>query len=422
MASSPGGTSPSLGLRRGLPADAEACGRICYDAFRAIAERHGFPPDFPSPADAVAIVGRLLAHPGFHAIVAESDGRVVGSNFLDERSTIAGLGPITVDPGVQNAGVGRRLMLAAIERVRERHAPGVRLLQSAYHNRSLSLYTTLGFNVREPVVTLQGAAIGAEVPGYRVRQASEHDVEAGNRVCVAVHGHDRSGELRDAIREGSARVVEHGGRITGYTTGIAFFAHSVGKSNEDMKALIAAAPEFAGPGFLLPARNAELYRWCLARGLRVVQVMTLMTLGLYNEPAGAYLPTFHPLLAGAPAPGTTPRRQALLMDEPFAALDVQTRFQMQSFLLDIWRGSGKTVVFVTHHIDEAVYLADRVVVLTARPGRVLDSVAIDMPRPRSVIGVEFERHRAHFIDRLRAEVAKAFQEQELVEMLDTRIK
>lgn len=291
MASSPGGTSPSLRLRRGLPADAEACGRICYDAFRAIAERHGFPPDFPSPADAVATVGRLLAHPGFHAIVAESDGRVVGSNFLDERSTIAGLGPITVDTGVQNAGVGRRLMLAAIERVRERQAPGVRLLQSAYHNRSLSLYTTLGFNVREPVVTLQGAPIGAEVPGYRVSQASEYDVEAGNRVCVSVHGHDRSGELLDAIREGSARVVEHGGRITGYTTGIAFFAHSVGESNEDLKALIAAAPEFSGPGFLLPARNAELYRWCLAHGLRVVQVMTLMTLGLYNEPAGAYLPS-----------------------------------------------------------------------------------------------------------------------------------
>ena len=112
----------------------------------------------------------------------------------------------------------------------------------------------------------------------------------------------------------------------------------------------------------------------------------------------------------------------LLMDEPFAALDVQTRYQMQSFLLDIWQGSGKTVVFVTHHIDEAVYLADRVIVLTARPGRVLDSVVIDMPRPRSVIGAVFERYRALFVERLRAEVAKAFEEQELVEMLDTRIK
>jgi len=113
---------------------------------------------------------------------------------------------------------------------------------------------------------------------------------------------------------------------------------------------------------------------------------------------------------------------ALLMDEPFAALDVQTRYQMQSFLLDIWHGSGKTVVFVTHHIDEAVYLADRVMVLTARPGRVLDTVAIDMPRPRSVVGEAFERYRAMLVERLRAEVARAFQEQELVEMLDTRIK
>ena len=112
----------------------------------------------------------------------------------------------------------------------------------------------------------------------------------------------------------------------------------------------------------------------------------------------------------------------LLMDEPFAALDVQTRYQMQSFLLDIWQGSEKTVVFVTHHIDEAVYLADRVLILTARPGRLLDNVDIDMPRPRDVISPEFERYRALFVERLRAEVTKAFEEQELAEMLDTRIK
>jgi NitT/TauT family transport system ATP-binding protein len=112
----------------------------------------------------------------------------------------------------------------------------------------------------------------------------------------------------------------------------------------------------------------------------------------------------------------------LLMDEPFAALDVQTRFQMQKFLLDIWQGSGRTVIFVTHHIDEAIYLADRVIVLTARPGRVLSSVQIDLPRPREVASGEFDRHRVRFLDSLRSEVAKAFEEQELVEMLDTRIK
>lgn len=112
----------------------------------------------------------------------------------------------------------------------------------------------------------------------------------------------------------------------------------------------------------------------------------------------------------------------LLMDEPLAALDVQPRFQMQSFLPGIWQGSGKTVVFVMHHIDEAVYLAEREIILTARPGRLLDSVAIDMAHPRDVIGKDFEGSRALFVDRLRSEVTKAFQEQELAEMLDTRIK
>jgi histidinol phosphatase-like PHP family hydrolase len=138
---------------------------------------------------------------------------------------------------------------------------------------------------------MQGPAINESIPGYTVRRAQKSDQEACDRVCAAVHGHDRSGELIEAIQEGMARVVEHGGRITGYTTGIAFFAHSVGETNEDLKALIGAANEFGGAGFLLPARNGEMYRWSLARGLRVVQVMTLMTVGLYNEPAGAWLPS-----------------------------------------------------------------------------------------------------------------------------------
>ena len=67
--------------------------------------------------------------------------------------------------------------------------------------------------------------------------------------------------------------------------------HSVATSNPGLAALIAAAAEFGGPGFLLPASNGELLRWSLARGLRVVQVMTLMALGLYQKPRAAYLPS-----------------------------------------------------------------------------------------------------------------------------------
>ena len=108
---------------------------------------------------------------------------------------------------------------------------------------------------------------------------------------MSVHGHDRGREVADAIAQGTARVVEHGGRVTGYATSIGFFAHAVCQTNEELKALIGAAPSFGGPGFLLPTRNADLFRWCLAKGLRVVQPMTLMSRGLYQKPAGAFLPS-----------------------------------------------------------------------------------------------------------------------------------
>lgn len=278
-------------LRPGNAADAQPCGAIGYDAFKTIADQHNFPPDFPSPEVASEVLAWLLAHPGFYAVVAELDGRVIGSNFLDERSTVAGIGPITVDPAIQNRAVGRRLMQQVLERATERRFPGVRLVQAAYHNRSLSLYARLGFVAREPLSTMQGAPLAVQIPGYTVRRATVHDVDVCNQVCVRVHGHDRNGELLDAVKQGTATIVEHGGRITGYATPVAFLGHAVGETNDALKALIGAAPAFPGPGFLLPTRNGELFRWCLDHGLRVVQPMTLMSIGLYNEPAGAFLPS-----------------------------------------------------------------------------------------------------------------------------------
>ncbi len=97
--------------------------------------------------------------------------------------------------------------------------------------------------------------------------------------------------MADSIQQGTARLVECDGKITGYTSNLAFFGHSVGKCNDDIKALVLAASEFPGAGFFVPITNHELLSWCLANSLRVVKLMTLMTMGLYNEPQGAYLPS-----------------------------------------------------------------------------------------------------------------------------------
>jgi GNAT superfamily N-acetyltransferase len=278
-------------LRPGTPEDVQECGRICYQAFHDIATQHGFPSDFAGVEEGVGVCGALISHPGFYSVVAESDGRILGSNFLDERSSIAGVGPITVDPEVQNGGVGRALMLDVMERARDRGFVGTRLLQSGYHNRSLSLYAKLGFDPRDTLAAMQGMPLREEVHGFEVRDATEDDIEACNAVCHRVHGHDRGGELSDAIARETAKVVERDGRITGYTTGIAFLGHSVGEGNEDLQALIASAEQFVGPGFLVPIRNAELFRWCLDRGLRVVQLMTLMSVGFYQEPTALWMPS-----------------------------------------------------------------------------------------------------------------------------------
>lgn len=210
---------------------------------------------------------------------------------MDERNPIAGIGPITVDPKVQDRGVGRTLMIAVMDRAAEKGFAGVRLVQAAFHNRSLSLYTKLGFDTREPLSVMQGPPPREKRDGFVVRPARPADLDACNQVCHNVHGHQRGGELADAIKQGSAVVVERNGRVTGYASAIGFFGHAVGETNPDLQAMIASAEALLGPGILVPTRNAKLFRWCLENGLRVVEPMTLMTVGLYNEPCGAYLPS-----------------------------------------------------------------------------------------------------------------------------------
>lgn len=123
-------------------------------------------------------------------------------------------------------------------------------LGAEYHARALSLYAKLGFTVRDVLARVTGSPLARQLPGYTVRPATLSDLSACNAVCQHVHGHDRSGELRDAITQGSATVVEHAGQLRGYATVIGASGHAVGDSTTAVQALISAAPAFERGSFL----------------------------------------------------------------------------------------------------------------------------------------------------------------------------
>lgn len=281
----------NIALRTATLNDKMHCGQICFNAFQAIANQHQFPSEFPDINNTLAGISSLIANEGFYGVVAEQNGRIIGSNFLDIRGIIAGVGPISIAPEAQNSGLGRLLMHAVIEYGLSQNKAGIRLNTASHHGRSLSLYTKMGFKIQTPMMILQGPQIKASFPHHHVRKAMHSDLQTTSDLCKTIHGHERMQEVLDAIAQEEAIVVEREGRITGYSTGVSFFGHSVGETNSDIKALIAATPEYKGAGFLLPATNFELLNWCLEHGLKIVISMNYMTIGLYNNPQGAYLPS-----------------------------------------------------------------------------------------------------------------------------------
>jgi predicted N-acetyltransferase YhbS len=275
------------------PGDAEAAARILFEAFAGIHDHHRFPRDFPTLEAAAGLVDAFVANPGIWGVVAERDGRIVGSNFVDERGSVRGVGPITVAPEGQDSGVGRRLMRAVLERGKK--APGIRLLQDAFHMRSLALYESLGFDVKEPVAVVAGRPRSEPVSDVEVRPLQEEDLGACEELCARVHGYERTNEVRDAIQAFAPFVALRDGRIVAYATAVSFWPmnHGVAETGDDMKALLlgAAAAVEEPLAFLVPLRSELLFRWCLEEGLRLVKPMNLMALGDYREPKGTWFPS-----------------------------------------------------------------------------------------------------------------------------------
>ena len=286
---------PDLRLRAIEPGDHEATARITYEAFAGIHDHHRFPRDFPALDIARGLVAAFGTHPAIWGVVAESGGQVVGSNFLDERGPVRGVGPITVDPDAQAAGVGRLLMEAVIERGAQ--GDGIRLLQDSFNTASLALYSSLGFRVEEAVALMGGTPSARPPHGVEVRPLGEDDIPACQELCVRVHGFERTRELRDALESPalSPFVALREGQFVAYAATLDEFgaAYSVAESEDDMAALIAGAVGPDGPpaSFLLPLHQHDLLRWCLAAGLRIVKPMNYMVMGRYCRPRGAWTPS-----------------------------------------------------------------------------------------------------------------------------------
>lgn len=128
-------------LRPGVIEDAKECGRICYEAFKSIADQHRFPPEMPSIEIATALMTMRLSHLDFYSVVAELDGKIVGSIFLDERSVIAGGGPLSVDPPVMNGTIGSQLTQAMMDRATQQRFPGLRgvVIACKWRERSICM-------------------------------------------------------------------------------------------------------------------------------------------------------------------------------------------------------------------------------------------------------------------------------------------
>ena len=273
--------------------DIESCGRVGYQAHKTISSAHGYPSEQPSEEFGIGLIRSLLDNQNSWGVLAERQGRILGSIFLHKfpPSPVAVVGPLTVHPTAEGGGIGRKLMDAALIQASRQYHNQIRLVQSPSHIRSFVLYTKCGFTLREPLFLMQGPPLKSD----NIRSArlvlDDNDISLCNDFCKSAYGFSRDMELRQAIDQGVAFMIEQDGAVTGYAAGIGILCHSVAKSNEDLKALISNSSAILGPGFLVPARNYEIINWLLENGFQIGWPANLMTIGPYQEPLMPFLPS-----------------------------------------------------------------------------------------------------------------------------------
>lgn len=289
----------SVTIRPVRPDDVPTLGRICFDAFGALQDRHGVPRDFDSVDIATMVVGMCASRPDIAGFVAEDRGQMLGSNFLwcsdadgaAMKDGVAGVGPITIHPGAQSRGVGRALMLAVLEEAARRGIRKVCLQQEAINTTSLSLYTKLGFDWREAVSLMALAPAPADDP--RISPVTPDDLPAIGEISARHFGASRRNEAAAYAPIGMPGfILRKRGTPTGYVFP-GFLGHGFAESPEDMAALVGHAARHAPPMFhrmLVPLSQNDLHRRLMAAGCRSMKLFNYMSHGPYHPPTGAWLP------------------------------------------------------------------------------------------------------------------------------------
>ena len=276
-------------LRQARAEDVPELGRICYEAFKDLSDRHGFPSDFATVEFTQQVVGMFVAQEQGYSVAAYDGDTAKGSNFINMWGDVAGIGPVSVDIAAQGEGLGRRLMDDVIAAARNQGHEMIRLCQDSFNMQSLALYTSMGFDTKEPLAYMELAASGEPDPGFRPATASDFD--AMDELCQSTYNVSRKGEYEVFLALGFPMFVLDRGHVTGYLISSAL-GHGVAETTEDLLTLLAGYGANApGAHSFVPIRDGELYRGALAAGHRNIKVMNLMSLGPYEEPQGTYAPS-----------------------------------------------------------------------------------------------------------------------------------
>jgi predicted N-acetyltransferase YhbS len=280
----------AIELRQCTSADVPALGQICFDAFKGIADEHGFESDFPSAEFSIAVMGLIVAQEDIYSVGAFDGGTALGSNHMELWDAVAGVGPVSVDPTQQGGGVGRKLMEDGMAHARSQGFDAIRLVQESFNMRSLALYASLGFDLKHPLAYMALSDAHGTADGFRPATAA--DADAMDALCTEIYRVSRRNEIASLMRVGfPVYVIERGDRVRGYLAGTAF-GHGVAETDDVLMDLVnSVGASTPNAHAYVPLRSGDLYRRALAAGHRNKKVLNLMAYGPYEEPQGPWLPS-----------------------------------------------------------------------------------------------------------------------------------